>query len=510
MASANPSTPLDAAGPRPSTLPSLSLQHIPKETPKISSYSKLPSSPPRSGRRPTRRVSARSLVAQPDPTVKTPAVSPTSPAFPESTISPSRKRMRRRVLSQASPSDALFPLLPARRNSADSNADAECSLDRPASSPEVSAQYLPPLCGEDDSDDDAFVETSAEWAPRYADEDEEEFEYDHDYDDEECDDDNLSVGYARPVEGSSEAHESAGDDYEDSDTEEYDYKSARLSEYLASTQAYLEPAPASENHFDFTFAAPSGAPDFPSREVILQRIGFLPLVYVPVIIPVVVPSVSTVHNGIVHERPCDDVFESDAEEYRYDCASPQDLHRAILDRSYAPDPYSYAQAPPATQALIRQLALDNPTIRPDFLTPQRFIPASSGGITSYNYPYMCPFAGCDDPILPTLNAAELHVDTCHSRIREELYACPASVCARDSKGKRYTAEQLAAHMHITHRVEPERAHSFLGCKICGEQCVGEQQYALHAAGCAPRASARRKHAEQRPTKRRRVETCQCY
>ncbi|KAF7291132.1 hypothetical protein MIND_01256400 [Mycena indigotica] len=341
---------------------------------------------------------------------------------------------------------------------------ADRSFDRPASSPEVSPQTLPPLCTEDDSDDEAFVENG-------------EFsEYEEEEEDSYYGDENDSEEACSAVHSESHAKQHPRDQQL-----ENEFWSTRLHDYVATTAQgdYEEPI-----SFPFTFSSPYGAPVFPSPAVVAQRVvGYIPVVLV---------SVPVIHQGLVHDRPSDEhIFDARFDGYYYDSAGPYDFHRAVLDRSSARDPHSYAQALPATQALVRQLALEYPQIRPDMLTP--LVQAPSASLIGTN-PYACPFPSCDDHILPTLNAAQAHIHGSHAPAR----SCPVSGCC-EQRG--YTAEQLAAHMHREHRVEPARARTCLQCKLCGDQCVGEQRYAAHATRCA---RGRSPEVTERPSKRARL------
>ncbi|KAJ7058470.1 hypothetical protein C8F01DRAFT_291709 [Mycena amicta] len=397
-------------------------------------------------------------------------VSPTSPSGSAPVLSAPITPTS--AVQGSSPTDSVFSHLAGDRYLSEDNGLGDRLFERPASSPEVSPQTLPPLCNEDDSDDEAFVESGEFY----------EYEagsYESDYEEEQ----EPYIGSFPPdaVRAAEEAAYQADAD---------NFWNSRLTDYLATATQDAYEAPMS---FTFTFVAPYGAPAFPSVAEAAKRIGRVSVVFVPV------PTMAAVHQGLVHERPSDEsFFEPTLVDYQYDSFGPYDLHRAILDRSCAPDPHSYAQAPPATQALVRQLALEYPQIRPDMLTPVEQVPSEAVWVG--NYPYACPLPSCEDNILPTLHAAQTHVKQFHAPANSDgRLPCPVPGC-RDCDSE-YTALEFAGHLHRSHRIEPARARSCLQCKLCGDRCVGGQLYATHATQCA---RGRSPETFERPHKRARV------
>ncbi|KAF7290365.1 hypothetical protein HMN09_01294500 [Mycena chlorophos] len=351
------------------------------------------------------------------------------------------------------------PKSPLRRQ-VPSPTESESLFTRPVG-PEVSTQTLPPLCTEDDSDDEAFVENG---------EFEEYDDDDYEPDEEEQEDGYFYVGPSVDPEYSQEYPSEEVDN---------EWRNSRLNDYLAqtATETVCEDPVA----FAFAFIAPFGAPLYPTIDLANVAMRHVP-----------VATGAIVHGGHVHERPSDEyLFDPKFVDYRYDSFGPYDLHRAILDRSVGRDPRSYAQAPPATQALVRQLALEYPQIRPDILTPvlHEVAPTSLG-----NHPYACPFPSCDEHIQPTLHAAEEHVAQAHGG----LHTCPVPDCSEHDKA---VVPDLATHVHCDHRVEPARAKASLECKMCGDRYVGGKMYAAHASQCA---RGRSPEAAERPAKRVRI------
>ncbi|KAF7290393.1 hypothetical protein HMN09_01297300 [Mycena chlorophos] len=398
--------------------------------------------------------------------------SPVSPVFrgllfTPKALPPSPKSPLQRQAPSPTESESLFTRPVGSALSEDNESPTEARfLDRPASSPEVSTQTLPPLCTEDDSDDEAFVENG-------------EFE-EYDEEDYELDEEKQQDGYSYVGPSEAGVDPEYSDEYPSEEADD-EWRNNRLNDYLAQTATetvYEEPVAFA---FTFTFIAPFGAPLYPTCD----------LVYAPMrLVPVATGAI--VHGGHVHERPSDEyLFDPKFVDYRYDSFGPYDLHRAILDRSVGRDPRSYAQAPPATQALVRQLALEYPQIRPDMLTPvlHEVAPTSLG-----NHPYACPFPSCDEHIQPTLHAAEEHIAEAHGQLR----TCPVPDCSEHTKP---VVPDLATHVHCDHRVEPARAKASLECKMCGDRYVGGKLYAVHASRCA---RGRSPEAAERPAKRVRI------
>ncbi|KAJ7719438.1 hypothetical protein DFH07DRAFT_1067873 [Mycena maculata] len=311
---------------------------------------------------------------------------------------------------------------------------------RPHFVPGVPSTQLPEMCNKADSDDALFGATPSEC------------EDDHDYD------------------------QAAADA---TATPDLDMLADTIVAWIARTE---KPAP-SLPEAEFTFAAPSSAPPFPSQVHVPAR-EWAPRSESPDTLRAA--RVLSSMNG-KRPRPSDaELHESDTILVRslsgpkaghlHDENKPQKLH-GILVASSSGDPTSYAKAPTYIQRHVRRLIAQYPHFRVDVLTPidfsDRFIQCMLPSCTAYIA------ADADRAVWEAHIKAEHWPRDTAGPIKRGLLKCP--LCP--AKKKPILASSMGRHMHAQHSAELPPCVA-VQCKICDSMCADINEFAdTHFPAC---------------------------